>query len=296
MKHSTLKYTALAICSVFMATDAVGEGSHSWNRDGADCGYCLPMEISQLASMLADPVLRDVVCRLSFARYSSRRLSSALGLPEGQVWRRINTLRHWELVRMVRRDSQTTIVEPVPGKGEQVLGRWADRYCPLGDECGRPVANEQTGRERKSNQNIGVRGGASHQRGAASSGEADMLESVSAVTLATHDMRRSVEFYRSLGFEIISGGADATFTSFRVGNSYLNLLMQPNHRQWSWWGRIVFYVTDVDALYHRAVDHGLHPETVPRDAEWGERYFHIIDPDRHELSFARPLKDTKGHS
>src|ERR1700737_4496053 len=29
--------------------------------------------------------------------------------------------------------------------------------------------------------------------------------------------------------------------------------------------------------------------TVPHDAEWGERFFHLIDPDGHELSFARPL-------
>jgi len=27
----------------------------------------------------------------------------------------------------------------------------------------------------------------------------------------------------------------------------------------------------------------------PDDAPWGERYFHIRDPDGHELSFARPL-------
>ncbi|MGH8701888.1 MAG: VOC family protein, partial [Burkholderiales bacterium] len=27
----------------------------------------------------------------------------------------------------------------------------------------------------------------------------------------------------------------------------------------------------------------------PADAPWGERYFHISDPDGHELSFARPL-------
>jgi uncharacterized glyoxalase superfamily protein PhnB len=27
----------------------------------------------------------------------------------------------------------------------------------------------------------------------------------------------------------------------------------------------------------------------PRDAEWGERYFHLTDPDGHELSFARPI-------
>ena len=27
----------------------------------------------------------------------------------------------------------------------------------------------------------------------------------------------------------------------------------------------------------------------PRDASWGERYFHMSDPDGHELSFARPI-------
>jgi catechol-2,3-dioxygenase len=28
----------------------------------------------------------------------------------------------------------------------------------------------------------------------------------------------------------------------------------------------------------------------PRNASWGERYFHMLDPDGHELSFARPLR------
>jgi uncharacterized glyoxalase superfamily protein PhnB len=30
----------------------------------------------------------------------------------------------------------------------------------------------------------------------------------------------------------------------------------------------------------------------PRDAEWGERFFHLSDPDGHELSFARPLRSS----
>ena len=34
---------------------------------------------------------------------------------------------------------------------------------------------------------------------------------------------------------------------------------------------------------------GLKPDFTPCDAEWGERYFHITDPDGHELSFARAL-------
>ena len=31
------------------------------------------------------------------------------------------------------------------------------------------------------------------------------------------------------------------------------------------------------------------PQFAPCDAEWGERYFHIADPDGHDLSFAKPL-------
>ena len=123
-----------------------------------------------------------------------------------------------------------------------------------------------------------------------------MIESVSAITLATHDMGRAVRFYRALGFDVIHGGTNATFTSFRAGTGYLNLTAQPAHRRWSWWGRAVFHVADVDTLYRRAIAEGLDPQTRPRDAEWGERYFHITDPDGHELSFARPVGAAKGES
>jgi catechol 2,3-dioxygenase-like lactoylglutathione lyase family enzyme len=117
-----------------------------------------------------------------------------------------------------------------------------------------------------------------------------MIESISAITLATHDMSRAVHFYRALGFEVLHGGEDASFTSFRVGKGYLNLIIQPADRHWSWWGRAIFYVSDVDAFYANVVAKGYRPETAPRDAEWGERFFHLTDPDGHELSFARPLR------
>jgi catechol 2,3-dioxygenase-like lactoylglutathione lyase family enzyme len=116
-----------------------------------------------------------------------------------------------------------------------------------------------------------------------------MIEGISAITLGTHDMQRAVQFYRSLGFDILYGGEASSFTSFRAGTGYLNLIAQPDQRRWSWWGRVIFYVADVDALYDRALATGCQPTTVPRDAEWGERYFHLTDPDGHELSFARPL-------
>ena len=115
------------------------------------------------------------------------------------------------------------------------------------------------------------------------------VEGISAVSLVTHDMARSVRFYRALGFTIRHGGEQASFTSLHAGSGYLNLIARPAGGPRSWWGRVIFYVSDVDAFCSRAVAMGLQPDTTPADAPWGERFFHLTDPDGHELSFARPL-------
>lgn len=115
------------------------------------------------------------------------------------------------------------------------------------------------------------------------------IQRISAITLAVQDMTRAVRFYRTVGFDLLYGGPAASFSSFRVGTGYLNLVLAPEGFSPSWWGRVIFYVDDVDALYRRLVDAGLTPSAAPEDASWGERYFHINDPDGHELSFARPL-------
>src|ERR1700686_878068 len=113
-----------------------------------------------------------------------------------------------------------------------------------------------------------------------------MIEGISAVTLGTHEMPRAVRFYQALGFEVLHGGEESSFTSFRAGAGYLNLIAQPSERRWPWWGPAIFYVADVAALHARALAAGSQPATSPRDAEWGERFFHINAPDGHELSFA----------
>jgi catechol 2,3-dioxygenase-like lactoylglutathione lyase family enzyme len=78
-----------------------------------------------------------------------------------------------------------------------------------------------------------------------------MIEALSAVTLATHAMARSVAFYAALGFELKSGGPEAGFTSFHAGSGYLNLTAVGHAQRWSGWGRVIFYVDDVDELHAR---------------------------------------------
>ena len=53
------------------------------------------------------------------------------------------------------------------------------------------------------------------------------------------------------------------------------------------WGRVV----DIDGLHRAFMATGLKPES-PRDAAWGERFFHVTDPDGHELSFAELFAGT----
>jgi catechol 2,3-dioxygenase-like lactoylglutathione lyase family enzyme len=114
---------------------------------------------------------------------------------------------------------------------------------------------------------------------------------ISAVTLAVSDVARSVRFYRALGFELFAGNERSAFATFRAGAGFLNVQHDPEHAPLpAIWGRVIFWVDDVDALYRRAVDAGFEPDMEPSDAPWGERYFHLQDPDGHELSFARPLE------
>ncbi len=113
------------------------------------------------------------------------------------------------------------------------------------------------------------------------------IEGLSAVTFNTRDMARAVGFYDALGFEQIYGGESADFTSFRAGSGYLNLAQVTDPGPLEGWGRAIFYVKDVDAIHARVIEAGFTPEFEPRNAAWGERYFHVRDPDGHELSFAR---------
>jgi catechol 2,3-dioxygenase-like lactoylglutathione lyase family enzyme len=116
------------------------------------------------------------------------------------------------------------------------------------------------------------------------------IECISAVTLVTADMSASVRFYEAAGLSLDFGGPDEPFSSLRAGASFVNLQLDLGTAPVpAIWGRVIFWVDDVDAMHARLRAAGYEPSTDPSDAPWGERYFHVLDPDGHELSFARPL-------
>ena len=118
---------------------------------------------------------------------------------------------------------------------------------------------------------------------------AAMVQKISAVTFRVANMTESVRFYRDvLGMEIIYGGEGQCFSSLRAEDAPYPILNLEQGESVTRWGRLIFHVADVDACWAYLRGKGFHPES-PRDASWGERYFHMPDPDGHELSFARPL-------
>ncbi len=115
------------------------------------------------------------------------------------------------------------------------------------------------------------------------------VEKISAVTFRVLNMKASVRFYKDvLGMEVLYGGEGAPFSSLRTKDAEYPILNLEQGRSVPGWGRMIFYVADVDLFWEYLRGKGFNPEKQ-RDAAWGERYFHMPDPDGHELSFARPI-------
>ena len=111
---------------------------------------------------------------------------------------------------------------------------------------------------------------------------------INAITFHIVDMPRSLAFYRALGFEQVYGGPTAAFSSLSIGSDFVNL-QRVDDAPTPGWGRVIFHVESPDEVHQRCVESGFDPMMAPSNAPWGERYFHVRDPDGHELSFARKL-------
>lgn len=139
---------------------------------------------------------------------------------------------------------------------------------------------------------------------------------ISAVTLIIENMERSCRFYSQIpGFKLVYGGyPNDTFTTFEIGKEYvpkmcLNLelgIFNNDHESCHMaddikrqhFGRIIFHSKDVDRLYsyfrsNKTISNLISFENEPTNATWGERYFHIREPDGYQLSFAEPIANNR---
>ena len=111
---------------------------------------------------------------------------------------------------------------------------------------------------------------------------APVWRTINAITLATVNMSASTNFYQRLGLFVTYGGPAADFTTLssepasNTSAMHVNLYSSSDYSpppagSWNKWGRCIFYVSDVDAMYRLALKEGFKPEMPPSDAPWGER-------------------------
>jgi len=142
---------------------------------------------------------------------------------------------------------------------------------------------------------------------------------ISAITLRVTDMEKSCNLYSNIpGFTLTYGGKPSDrFTTFEIGKESntvtclnLELIIEGDYEEDSArsykkpklgktkhgedFGRIIFHTENVDKLYsHMKHDEYISKsvvfETEPRNAPWGERFFHVREVNGYQLSFAQPL-------
>jgi catechol 2,3-dioxygenase-like lactoylglutathione lyase family enzyme len=142
---------------------------------------------------------------------------------------------------------------------------------------------------------------------------------ISAITLRVKDMEKSCTLYSKIpGFSLTYGGKPSDrFTTFEIGKgskttTYLNLeLIEKEEEKDSAdfykksnlgrkmkgredFGRIIFHSENVDKLFSymkkdEYISKSIVFENEPTNAPWGERFFHIREPNGYQLSFAQPL-------
>src|SRR5215208_4548960 len=118
----------------------------------------------------------------------------------------------------------------------------------------------------------------------------DIRVTSTVVEIATKDMRRALDFYRLLGFDIPDPDGPHVEVDLPGGNKLafddedIIAGMHPSWTSPTQQGRVAmaFAVGDpveVDALYERITGAG-HPGSLKTfDAPWGQRYATVTDPD-----------------
>lgn len=135
-------------------------------------------------------------------------------------------------------------------------------------------------------------------------------------------MGKSCALYSKIpGFSVTYGGKPSDrFTTFEIGKgsmttTYLNLELIEEEEENDGsdftksnvekvkvkvnedFGRIIFHAENVDGLYSymkqdEYISKSIVFENEPTNAPWGERFFHIREPNGYQLSFAQPLSQV----
>jgi catechol 2,3-dioxygenase-like lactoylglutathione lyase family enzyme len=114
-----------------------------------------------------------------------------------------------------------------------------------------------------------------------------MRTSLTGLTLHVADVERSRDFYTRLPGAVLVHHRPGDFALFQLGEGRLGLLSARFLPK----GAPAFHMEvsstleDIDALHDQVLAAGLEPDGPPANRSWGERTFHLSDPDGNRIEF-----------
>jgi catechol 2,3-dioxygenase-like lactoylglutathione lyase family enzyme len=124
------------------------------------------------------------------------------------------------------------------------------------------------------------------------------LKGIDSLMLYVTDVKKSVEFYKKLGFTVVEEQKE--YGAVRLGHFELHFhdkravpgsyfrkesLAEPKGA-----GLYIYVeVKQVDAYYRQLLEAGIVTSTSPRDWPWGKREFVVRDPDAYKFVFYESL-------
>lgn len=126
------------------------------------------------------------------------------------------------------------------------------------------------------------------------------MKSVAGIIFLVNDLDRSIEFYKTLGFEFKKQNPGISAHAY-LNWFWIELLLKDKvvteefkadavNDQKGRGQYLHINVGDVDTFYKDVIVRGLKPSNQPADFPWGHREFVLDDPDGYKLVFFTKIK------
>src|SRR2546421_2748599 len=114
-----------------------------------------------------------------------------------------------------------------------------------------------------------------------------MEASLTGLTLHVEDVERSRDFYRRIPGAVLVHHRPGDFALFQLGEGRLGLLSARFLRDEGprFHIEVSSSLAGVDELHEQVRANGIEPQGPPTDRSWGERTFHVSDPDGNLIEF-----------
>ena len=92
-------------------------------------------EVAMTVRINTDPVLRAILCRIPFHRFTLESLHLATGIPRQRLLRGAEHLETLNLVRLEPDEGEWLSIMPYDGEVEKKLRAWAYDWCSSDESC-----------------------------------------------------------------------------------------------------------------------------------------------------------------